>query len=429
MSIPKPFTVQLKDVVVPPDRARKSFTRIVEMADSIKKFGIIHPIVVAPDPKTPGKFMLVAGERRYRGCVIAGLSEVLATLRDDSAEILAEIELEENVCRADISFEEEGINLAKIMAAKKKTDPKWTMQQTADLTGRSVGDVSSKIKIAKKFKERPELRAQCGDGKMPYTATLKKIEQIEETEKVQRLVDQGQIVISTELRLGSCLDLIRDIDTDSIDLLLTDPPYGVERIEDIREGGSSRLIGHQLMSDTHNLTIDEACALLKELAPQFKRVMKDGSHFYCFCAFQYIGRFIDALTPHLEFQPPVIIWDRGKPSSPGYGYNYLSRCEVIIYGHKMPRGRRLTESMYNIIECSDVPKSTRIYPTEKPLPLLQTLIKQSTSPNGLVLDPFAGSASTLMAAKASGRRAIGFEIDEGAYLRAQQRLAETPEDD
>ena len=428
MSNPIPFTVQLKDVIVPTDRARKTFTRIVEMADSIKKFGIIHPIVVAPAPEQEGKFLLIAGERRYRGCVIAGLSEVLATLRDDSEEILAEIELEENVCRADISFEEEGINLAKIMAAKKKSNPKWTIADTAEMTGRSVGDVSSKIKIARKFRERPELRAQCGDGKMPYTATLKKIEQIEETEKVQRLVDQGQIIISTELRHGNCVDLIRDIDSASIDLLLTDPPYGVEKIEDIREGGSSRLIGHQLMSDTHNLTIDESCKLLKELAPEFKRVLKDGSHFYCFCAFQYIGRFIDSLSPYLEFQPPIIIWDRGKPSSPGYGYNYLSRCESIIYGHKPPRGRRLTESMYNVIECADVPKSTRIYPTEKPLPLLQTLIKQSTSPNGLVLDPFAGSAAILMAARESGRRAVGFEIDEGAYLRAQQRLAETDDE-
>ena len=105
MSNPIPFTVQLKDVIVPTDRARKTFTRIVEMADSIKKFGIIHPIVVAPAPEQEGKFLLIAGERRYRGCVIAGLSEVLATLRDDSEEILAEIELEENVCRADISFE------------------------------------------------------------------------------------------------------------------------------------------------------------------------------------------------------------------------------------------------------------------------------------------------------------------------------------
>jgi site-specific DNA-methyltransferase (adenine-specific) len=84
--------------------------------------------------------------------------------------------------------------------------------------------------------------------------------------------------------------------------------------------------------------------------------------------------------------------------------------------------------MYNVIECPDVPKNLRMYPTEKPVPLLQVLIKQSTSANGLVLDPFAGSGSTLVAAREAGRRGIGFEVDNEAYLRTQARLLEANDD-
>ncbi len=429
MSKPKPFTLQLKDLIVPPDRGRKTFTRLIEMADSIKKFGIIHPIVVVAHPTKEGKYELVAGERRYRGSVIAGCVEIPAMLRDDAADILAEIELEENVCRADITFEEEGNILDKIQKRKKLQDPSWGVAETAQMTGRSVGDVSSKIKIARKFRERPELKKACADGKMPYTATIRKIEQIEEAEKVQRLADQGQIQLTTDLKLGDCRELIKEIETHSIDLLLTDPPYGIEKLEDIRAGGSRRLIGHQLMSDTHNLSSEEAIGLMSTLGPEFARVLKPGCHFYIFCGFQYIGAFMDALEPHLEFQPPIVIWDRGRPSSPGYGYNYLSRTEAIIYGCCPPRGRRLTESMYNVIECPDVPKNLRMYPTEKPVPLLTILMKQSTSMNGLVLDPFAGSASTLVAARECGRRALGFEINNDSYLRAQKRLIENGEED
>jgi len=416
------FTLELKDLIVTPDRGRKNFPRMIEMADSIRKFGLIHPIVVAPAPDQPGKYILVAGERRYRGMVLAGCAEAQASLRKDSQEMLAEIELEENVCRADISYDEEGNILAKIMSRKKKVDPKWSVADTAEMTGRSVGDVSGKIKVHRKFKERPDLKEKC-EGK-PYTAAIRIIEQTEEAEKVQRLADQGQLQLTTELLLGNCAELIKNVATDSIDLLLTDPPYGVAKVEDLRTGGSDKLVGHQVMNETHNLTLEAVSELLTNLAPQLHRVMKDGAHFYMFCGFQYAGAFVSCLEPWLEFQPPMLIWNRGRPSSPGYGYNYLSCCEAIIYGHKPPRGRRLTEQMYCIIECQDVPKSLRAYPTEKPVPLLKTLIKQSTMSNGLVLDPFAGSGSTLIAAKELGRRAIGFEIDNTAYLCTQKRLTE-----
>ncbi len=420
------FTVQLKDIIVPPDRGRKTFTRLIEMAESIRKFGLIHPIVVAPIEDKPDKYLLVAGERRYRGAVLAGISEMQASLRHESEDILAEIELEENVCRADISFEEEGNILKKIQDRKKKTNPSWTVADTAEMTGRSVGDVSNKIKIAKKFKERPDFKAKC-EGK-PYTACIKIIEQAEEAEKVKSLIDRGLIQITTELRHGNCLDLIRDLETGSVDLLLTDPPYGLEKMEKLRSSGSVKLSGHQLMSDTHNLDLETILHLLSELAPHLSRVMKEGAHFYMFCGYQYAGDFITALSPHLEFIPPILHWDRGRPSAPAYGYNYMSRTECIIYGCRPPKGRRLNENMYNILECPDVPKDLRMFPTEKPVPLLKTLIKQSTTPNGLVLDLFAGSASTLEAAKVSGRRGIGFEIDEEAFLRAQKRLLDNGEE-
>ncbi len=414
------FTVKIRDIVVGPDRARQDFTRIMEMSESITKYGLIHPIVVAPHESREGKYILVAGERRYRGSVLAGISEIPATLREDAPDILAEIELEENICRSNISYEEEGINLDKIQKLKKLTEPKWGVADTAQMTGRSVGDVSGKIKIAKKFAERPDIKKKC-EG-LPYTAAIKKIDQIEEAEKVQRLVDQGQIKLTTDLQHGDCLTLIKALGSSSIDLLLTDPPYGIEKLEQLRTSGSSKMTGHQLMSDTHNMDLISILTLLKELAPQLNRVLKDGAHFYMFCGYQYAGEFINALEPHLEFQPPILHWDRGRPSAPGLGYNYMSRTECIIYGYKPPRSRRLSESMYNVIECGDVPKNLRSYPTEKPLPLLQTLLKQSTALDQIVLDPFAGSASTLVAARASGRRAIGFEINEEAFLRAQRRL-------
>lgn len=426
ISTPKLFTLQLKDLLIPPDRCRKEFTRIAEMAESIQKLGIIHPIVVAPHPDKEGKFILVAGERRYRGAVMAGCSEVPATLREEATDVLAEIELEENTCRANITFEEEGDQLSKIQELKKQKNQNWGIKDTAQMTNRSVGDVAGKIKISRKFKERPDLKEACKN--LPYTAALKKIDQIEEAEKVKRLSSSGELDLSPDLYLGNCLQLIKTIADESVDMVLTDPPYGIEKLEQIRKPkGSTKMINHQLMSDTHNMTLDSVCEMLSALAPELSRVLKPGSHWYMFCGFQMSGRFIQCLEPFLEFQAPVLIWDRGRPTTGAYGYNYMSRCECILYGYKPPRSRRLNEDMYQLIECPDVPKTLRMYPTEKPVPLLKTFIKQSSSHAGVVLDPFAGSGSTLEAAKTLGRRGIGFEINEESYLRAQKRLKDVGE--
>jgi site-specific DNA-methyltransferase (adenine-specific) len=417
------FMVKLSDVIIGSDRGRKEFTRIEQLTDSIRKYGLIHPIVVSPSEDRPGKFVLVAGERRYRASIMAARAEVPATLREESPSVLAEIELEENVSRADISFEEEGNILRKIQELKRKEDPKWGLQETADMTGRSIGDVSTKIAIAKKFKDRPDLKEKCKD--LPYTAALKKIKQIEESERLQRLTERGEVELSTDLRHGNCLDLIKELATDSVDLLVTDPPYGIEKLEQLRKPGSKKMVGHQLMSDTHNLSLKGALDLIAALAPELARVMKPGAHFYMFCGMQYTSDFVRALEPHLIFKPPQLVWNRLKPSMPAYGYAYLSCMEAVIFGMAPPENtKRLNETQYALFECKDVPSNLRHYPTEKPVPLLQQFIKNSSNPNDVVLDPFAGSASTLVAARTTGRRAIGFEIDQQAFLLAQKRLKE-----
>jgi site-specific DNA-methyltransferase (adenine-specific) len=397
------------------------------MAESIKKLGVIQPLVVTPHPTQTGKYLLVAGERRYRGCLLAGVSDVPVVLREGAESLMAEIELEENVCRADLNYEEEGNLLRKIQQLKKKENPGYTLDELAKLTNRSTGDVSSKINISKKLESRPELKGLIGNS-LPMHAMLKRIDQIEESERLTRLQTQGAFTFTTELLLGNAKDLILNIPDESIDLLLTDPPYGLEKIENLREQKiTKRFAGHASMSEHHNQSIDSVRGLLYDLGEEFARVLKPGAHFYMFTAFQYAESFIQRLEPMLNFQPPLLVWNRGKPSSPGMGYNYLSCLEAIIYGCKPPRTKRLQKDMYNIIECPDVPKNLRMYPTEKPVPLLQTLIQQSTMINDLVLDPFAGSGSTLVAAKKSGRRAIGFEINKEIFIRTQQRLQRSEE--
>lgn len=419
--------VPIDRLEVEPGRGRKVFTRIEEMAESLKRHGFINPILCRPHPTKEGYYQIIAGERRFRGACYAGLSKVKITFRDNLTDAEAKvIELEENTCRQDLDWSEQCELHRQINELLEKTRPEWTQAKTAQMLNISPGHVSEQISMAKKLKADPTLKDRIKH--LPMRQAMQVIERTEEAEKLTRLAASGQIQITTDLQLGSCVDLIKKLPDASVHLLLTDPPYGLDKLESIRESSSQgALAGHALMSEHHNMNIDAVLAMLRQLAPELRRVLIPGAHCYVFCGQQYANDFIQALSP-LEWQPPFIYWDRGKGTSPGYGYNYINRTETILMFHNPPRSRRLLNNQYNILEHPEVSVKLRRYPTQKPESLLSELIEQSSHVGELVLDLFAGSGSTLEAARKKGRRSLGFEIDPISWKRAQLYLAGTPDE-
>lgn len=420
-----PIKVPLKNIIVKPDRGRKIFKDIGELSESIKKFnGVIEPLVVTPALNRPGFYELICGERRYRAAILASLTEIEVTIRTNITEVeMKEMELEENVQRSNLEWIEQGRIIQQIYEIKQRKS-ETPLKDTATVSGFSEGRISQKLALAKKVQERPDLVEKFGH--LPENAFKKQVELTEQNEKFARLVSSGHVTVTSDLRKGDCRDLIKTIPDASVGLWLTDPPFGVEKINALIESNQSdKMLGYSLMSKSHNLDLATVITLLEQLGPEIFRVLKPGAHAYVFTAAQYAGDFIRALEPHLEFQPPMLVWDRGKPSYPAYGYNYISRTETIIFFHRPPRSRRLAENKYNVLAHPDVPRDLRIYPTEKPTSLLKELILQSTSPGDVVLDTFAGSASTLVAAKETGRKGIGFEKEHDAWLGAMRRLNET----
>lgn len=419
--------VPLKNIIILPGRARKTFGKIQELSESIKRVGNISPLCVTEDKDRPGFYTLNAGERRYRASILAGLSEVPVISYDSLSLIERKIvELEENVCREELDWQDQAELHRQIDELKKKVNPNWTQKQTAEMTHLSPAMISRQIDVAKKLRDNPQLKEKI--GKLDFNSATKVIANEEKIKKVERLQAQGKLQITTDLLNIDCRTGLKGLADRSIDLLLTDPPYGLEALEDIREGNGSVMPGHVLMSNTHNSNLPDVLKLLESCASELVRVLKPGAHAYVFCAFQYVGDFIRALAP-LEFQPPLLIWDRGRNTTPGYGYNYLNRTEAIIYLHNPPRSRRLNKNMFNVFEHPTVPKSLRVYPTEKPQSLLKELISQSSNLGDTVLDICAGSASTLKAARSLGRKSIGFEINEDSWKIAQLHLSESDRPD
>lgn len=411
--------VHIKSIRVSEGRARKAFTRIQEMAESIKEKGMINPLLVRPLPD--GNYELIAGERRYRGAVLAGLTEVPITFASSITTFQAKaLELEENICRQDLTALEEADNMRQLDEIRRIENPNWTQRDTAELVNQTPGHVSLQIKVAKAINADPGLKEKVKN--LDIRSAMKVIERAEQVQKMERLQAQGKINPTVDLRHGHCLDLLKTLPEASASLCITDPPYGADDYNQLRDGGYSP--GAKLMSDTHNMTLEVVLNLVFEVGKELIRVLAPGSHLYCFSPQQYISFFIKAFEDAgFEYQYPPLIWDRKRSTQPGYGYNYMNRTEMILYFHRPPRTKRLARNLPNVFECDEVPRTNRQFHTEKPQSLLRIFIEQSSVLGDTVIDPFAGSASTLIAARDLGRKAIGFEIDADTYKRAMLRLA------
>ncbi len=419
-------------IIVPSNRGRKDFKNINTLIESIQKLGLIHPCVVAK-AEEEGKYILIAGERRYRAMCILGWVKLPCTDRDDLSLLeRKEVELEENLRRENLIWAEEielyrqideikrEIHGSKMPGSKEEG---WTTKDTAENLGMSKSSLYKQIQFAKFLKENPTYKKDVEN--LPLNTAIKKVDMIMLAERNKRLFEQGTIKVSVDLRLGDCRDLIKEIPDNSIHLLLTDIPYGVEAISGVLDGkeGLKSSSYKGLISKSDNLTKEEIIDILKELIPELARVLLPSAHFYIFHAFKiYIPLYELLLKSNLLAFDVPIIWNKGRTTNVFKGYEYMACYEPIMYGHVPPKAKRFMLGGKLIVDYPPLDPKLKLHPFEKPQALLQYLIRQSTNIGDTILDPFAGSSSTIIAAKSLNRNCIGFEINEDNYHRSLQRL-------
>lgn len=424
-------TMKTVDITIKEGRARKNFdpVKLLELADSFKVVGIIEPLVVTHEGD---KIVLVAGERRMRAAMLAKLIEVPVIFKTVSREGKIEglsireqrlIELHENVGRQDLSLIEEAFLMREIHQLQQEKHGsgrgEWTTEKTGNLLGVSKSQIKDKIKLANEIEERPDLFTE-EIKKLPLAAMLQKVEQKKTTERVELLRASGKIVTSLDFRHGSCLDLIKLVPSDSIHAIITDAPFAIPNLEGNR---GTQQIYTSVLKPTDNLKTSQVYDLMEGLIPELYRVMKDGGHLWMFFGWETF-KFTMAILEDKGFDVVgfPIIWKKNKITVSFKGYEPAPCYEQIILAHKNKRSRRLTESFKSIIEFDAISDTLRTHPFEKPSMLLEFLISQSTFAGETVLDPFAGTASTLRVAAQMGRSAIGFEIDKDHWSKGQELL-------
>lgn len=416
--------INVKQIKPGKSRGRKVFKNIQQLMDSIQQHGLINPITVSPLDDPPDSFILVAGERRLRALMMLGHTMIPChVVRNVTSQMKKCIELEENIQREGLEWDEENELRRQIDELRKEIEgPEWTQEDTGKLFNEPKSTVSGKIKFAKDMLERPDLAMEVKG--LPEAVAKRIFKQKLEAERLERLKDQGKITLNTDLRLGDCILELKTLANESIDLILTDPPFANPEIEkNVGKVRGTELSYTAILKPSDNLDRETFRETMKAVVPELARVLKPSRYFFIFFAFEefeFLKKLLKANGLIPEFRPAI--WDKGKTTSSFKGYSLAACYEPILYGQKPPRERRMSVPAKEILTYAPIHAKDKIHPFEKPLSLLEFLIKTTTNGTEVVLDPFAGSASVLKAAKNCGRSAIGIEKDEDRFKAAQVGL-------
>jgi len=234
---------------------------------------------------------------------------------------------------------------------------------------------------------------------------------------------------------GDCLDILKDIPNGSTDLILTDPPYNISEgttpIYDTRrpKGSKSRKI--QLDASWDKMTDEEFLVIMKTFVDNIYEMLKPSGTLYFFTSDRYLSDIRRMVREKMVYRQ-TCIWIKSNPVPQMRKVKYMHATELFFLAHKekghdsfrWENGQRSNVFYHPIVAGKERSK----HPTQKPLWLMQELIKYGSKENDSVLDPFMGSGTTLVACKTLGRKGIGIEISEEYCDIAITRLKNTQKD-
>jgi len=208
---------------------------------------------------------------------------------------------------------------------------------------------------------------------------------------------------------GDSRQVLKTLDKKSFDLLLSDPPYGM----DFKSGWNTK-------DKIQNDKIEDTVKLFEEVLKESVPLLKDNAHFYLFGNINYLPQIKPIIEKYLTLKN-ILIWDRqiiGMGDLKSYGNSY----DIVYFGYNKNWKDLNGTRERDILNFQRVDPAKNIHPTEKPLDMLQYLIKKSSNENDNILEPFAGGGSTLLACKNTNRKATGIEIENKYVQLIKERI-------
>lgn len=208
---------------------------------------------------------------------------------------------------------------------------------------------------------------------------------------------------------GDCIDEMNNLPDASVDMIITDPPYSTPIIT---------AFGRKKIKNVADLSIQEG--YFKMLKAQFERILKPNGRVFIFCNDNFYPSLYRAFYNWLSIQ--MVVWDKGHISM---GKPFRKRHEIILYCNRESFEHNKSETQTHfptVLQYKPVRKD-KLHGAEKPLDLIKDLIKGFSNEGDVILDPFVGSGTAVLACKQLNRIGIGIDLNEEYVEIARKRCA------
>lgn len=230
-------------------------------------------------------------------------------------------------------------------------------------------------------------------------------------------MNQGNVILNVDCLIG-----MKDIPDESIDCIVTDPPYRLTS-----HGSSGTMSGYWTTEVARRGKVFEHNDIeIEDYLPELYRVLKPETHCYIMCNNLNLPHFFDVISMSKFHFVKLLVWDKVKAICGRY---YMGRVEHIFLlrkGNDRPINDCGTVDILTIPNVKPKDKNgNNLHDSAKPVALFQLLIKNSTNKGDIVLDPFMGSGTTAIACINTERKYLGFEKDKGYWEVCDKRIKST----
>jgi DNA modification methylase len=281
-----------------------------------------------------------------------------------------------------------------------------TRQEIAKVANVSHDTISKVKKI--EATASPEIKAKVSTGQISINEAFKEIKKEEkEINFIEKKKEFNKEILHDEkykakFIIGNSIDILNNNVFEPISLFLSDPPYGM----DFKSGFDYDNKWDKIDNDK----IEDTLIVLDKVFEASKKHLKDDAHIYIFGNPNEIEKIKPIFNKYFKLKN-ILIWDReviGMGDLKTYGRSY----DIVLFGYNETWKDLNGNRDRDILRFNRVAPNNLTHPTEKPLDILEYLIKKSSNEGDYILDPFAGSFSTCKAAKNINRHSYGIELQE-----------------